>query len=457
VARDATAIEAARSERLLRFVLGLFDGGDRGGAPPADLRVVSLLERGVREARSLNDDPRPRAEMLLTLGRVYQQLGDLESADKLLSDALDHRLTRPDESPSDLVLSLVAMSELRVDQARLDDAQQFAGDALKRADAALQPADPARVSALIARGRIEREKGEYEAATATLGQVIAGLDPGTSSGPYADALFALAETRFYLGDLAAAERLSTQALDMSRQLRGANHPDVADALLNLAAIATSRGQHAESERLTRQALDIFVAWFGEDHPESASAMTQLAQSLSAQQRYDEGLSLLQKAISVQARTFGERHPRTAFVHNALGLMAFQANDLARAATAFQRAAEGYGASAGTHFQEGVSFANLGSVYLAQGNNSRAEGMFRRALDIYAAVLPADHVNVGIGQAKLGRALLRQRRDREAAAALQLADDILSRQPGPESTWLKSTREDLASIGRSEESRPFQDR
>jgi Tfp pilus assembly protein PilF len=61
-------------------------------------------------------------------------------------------------------------------------------------------------------------------------------------------------------------------------------------------------------------------------------------------------------------------------------------------------------------QEGVSFANLGSVYLAQGDNARAEEMFRRALDIYAPVLPADHVNFGIARAKLGRALLRQRRE-----------------------------------------------
>ena len=134
-------------------------------------------------------------------------------------------------------------------------------------------------------------------------------------------------------------------------------------------------------------------------------------------------------------------------------MAFQANDFDRAAAAFERAAEGYGASAGTHFQEGVSFANLGSVYLAQGDNPRAEGIFRRALDIYARVLPTDHVNVGIAQAKLGRALLRQRRGREAENALQQAEDILARQPGPESTWLKSTREDLASIRQTDERQP----
>ena len=141
-AQTATAVQAARSERLLRFVLGLFDGGDRGGAPPADLRVVSLLERGVREARSLDDDPRAQAEMFLTLGRVYQELGDLERADDLLTDALDYRLARPDDQPAEVVLSLVAMSELRLDQARLDDAQQLAEDALERAGRTLTPTNP---------------------------------------------------------------------------------------------------------------------------------------------------------------------------------------------------------------------------------------------------------------------------------------------------------------------------
>ena len=136
---DATAVQAARSDRLLRFVLGLFEGGDRGGAPAADLRVVSLLERGVREARSLDDDPRAQAEMFLTLGRVYQELGDLESADDLLTAALDSRLSRPGEQPADVVMSLVALSELRLDQARLDDAQQLAEDALERATRTLGP------------------------------------------------------------------------------------------------------------------------------------------------------------------------------------------------------------------------------------------------------------------------------------------------------------------------------
>ena len=155
-ARAATAAEAARSERLLRFMLGLFDGGDRGGAPPAELRVVSLLERGVQEARTLENDPRAQTEMLHTLGRVYQELGDLENADRLLSEALDRRLTRLADQPADIVASLVALSELRLAQARLDEAQRLADDALERAARTLAPNELPRISALTALGRVQR-------------------------------------------------------------------------------------------------------------------------------------------------------------------------------------------------------------------------------------------------------------------------------------------------------------
>ena len=88
-ARAETRAEASRSDRLLKFVLSLFEGGTAGGAPPADLRVVSLLERGVREAEGLSADPPARAELVETLGQIYLELGDLDRADGLLAGGAD--------------------------------------------------------------------------------------------------------------------------------------------------------------------------------------------------------------------------------------------------------------------------------------------------------------------------------------------------------------------------------
>jgi serine/threonine-protein kinase len=127
------------------------------------------------------------------------------------------------------------------------------------------------------------------------------------------------------------------------------------------------------------------------------------------------------------------------------MLAFMADDLERAAREFALAADGYGTAAGSHFQQGVSLANLGSVHLQHEDYGRARASFEEALRIYAEVLPDTHPNVAITRMKLGRTLLRQQRFDEARSHLEAAERVLAAQPGPESTWLKAAREDLAVV------------
>lgn len=240
-----------------------------------------------------------------------------------------------------------------------------------------------------------------------------------------------------------AEQESTRALTLARETQGMRHPGVAEALINLGAIASVRGALPDAERQFREAVALLQGWFGDDHPATASAKTSLAQTLGTLERYAEGQTLLEAALATQRRVFGERHPRTAFVHNELGLLAFRRDDFARAATEFAAAAAAYLAAG--HPQAGVSTANLGSVHLAAGAYRPAEEAFRRALELYATSLPPDHLNVGVAMGKLGRSVLRQKRVAEARPLLERAEQVLAKQPGGESTWLKAAREDLASL------------
>ncbi len=54
LARNAAQAQAARTERIQRFMLNLFDGGDHEAGPSEDLRVKALIDRGVQEARALS-------------------------------------------------------------------------------------------------------------------------------------------------------------------------------------------------------------------------------------------------------------------------------------------------------------------------------------------------------------------------------------------------------------------
>ncbi|MEZ5293226.1 MAG: tetratricopeptide repeat protein [Vicinamibacterales bacterium] len=445
-ARAATEAAAVRAERRLQFLLDLFDGGGRGEAPPADLRVLSLLDRGVREADLLASDPEAQADLFNTLGRVSLELGDLDRADRLLSDALAVRRATADADPAGLVTGLVAMADLRRVQARLDDAERLAHDALAEADRRLREDDPVRLAAVTAVGRVQGDRGDYTSAIATLERAIALYPPGgATERDAAVAVKALADDYFYVGDMARAETESRRALEMNGRTRGSQHPEVGQALINLGAIASARQQLPEAERFLRDALAIIETWFGRQHPQTASAQTSLAQVLYKLAKYDDAQALLDEAVETQQRVFGPLHPKTAFVHNEAGLLAFTADDLARAAREFELAAAGYGTAAGSHFQQGVSLANLGSVHLQREDYRRAQAIFEQAIAIYAEVLPDDHPNVAITRMKLGRALLRQQQFDKARSHLEAAERILAAQPGPESTWLKAAREDLAVV------------
>src|SRR6185295_2045678 len=84
IARNKALAEAARTQRIQRFMTNLFQGGDEAAGPADSLRVVTLLDRGVQDAKDLSAEPEVQAELYVTLGSIYQQLGRFDEADALL-------------------------------------------------------------------------------------------------------------------------------------------------------------------------------------------------------------------------------------------------------------------------------------------------------------------------------------------------------------------------------------
>ena len=119
-ARDEAQAEATRTRRIQAFMLDLFRGGDDGTGPADTLRVLTVVDRGVRQARALDREPAVQAELYQTLGGLYQKLGRLGRADTLLNSALRQRRALGPAAQSDLIESVVALALLRADQARLD-------------------------------------------------------------------------------------------------------------------------------------------------------------------------------------------------------------------------------------------------------------------------------------------------------------------------------------------------
>ena len=256
-ARDAALAEAARTGRIQRFVTQLFQGGDVAAGPAESLRVVTLVDRGVQEARSLASEPAIQAEMLQTLGGIYQKLGNLDRADSLLRESLERRTAGGADSTPEVAAGLVALGLLRTDQARFAPAESLARAGLAIAVSRLPAGHPQVAEATEALGRVLVEKGDYEAAIPVLREAVARrASAGDGTAEYAGALYELANANFYAGNYDASDSLNRRVLEIHRRVHGERHPSVSDDLINLGAgqferrVAVVRHVELEQERVS---------------------------------------------------------------------------------------------------------------------------------------------------------------------------------------------------------------
>ena len=443
-ARDAALAEVNRTQRVQKFLVSLFEGGDTFVGPADSLRVVTLVDRGVQEARGLAGEPAIQAELLETLGGVTTKLGQLARADTLLTQALDDRkrLLGPDNA--EVAHTMISLSALRVAEAKYDSAVVLSRNALAMSTRHLAPDHPQIAQATEALATALENKGSYKDALAAFTAASKLRMRGSKPTPELTTnLTGIANNYFYLGNYVAADSFSRRALAASQQVFGPQHPHVAEDLVNVGAVQYELGKYEQAERIYREALAINTQWYGVNHQVTASNLTMLGRALQARAKSNEADSVLRIALGIQERVYGPVHPRVASALNDIAAVALARKQYSVAETIYVRVVNIYNTVYnGKHWYIGIGIANLGSVYMAEGDKVRAEHEFHRALAMYATTLPPNHVNVGITTIKLGRALLRQHRYQEAVTQTTAGYDIVSKQTIPSIGWLQNARRDL---------------
>ena len=301
IARNAALAEAARTQRVLQFMFGLFKGNDDEAGPPEGLRVVTVLDRGVERAEALGHEPEIQAELYRTLGGSYEQLGKYDRANQLLDSAL--RLDRASPHPNDLSIAddLQGKALLDSDQGNYKEAEALARESMDIVQRH-HPSDPVRQAKAIATlGSVLNDSGNYKEASQVLNQAVELLskrDP--SSVELSDTLSLLADAELSLGHYEIADSLSRRALAIDRGIYGEQHPAVSDDLINLGQLQELWGHYSQAEQYDRQALQITKNWYGADHPDTARKSVILAQTLSYEGKVDEAESLLRQALPDRA-------------------------------------------------------------------------------------------------------------------------------------------------------------
>jgi serine/threonine-protein kinase len=443
-ARNVALREAERTQRIQRFTLNLFEGGDKVAGPADSLRVVTLVDRGLQDARSLASDPAMEAELDVTLGSIYQKLGKLARADSLISAALAKRRALYGPEHPEVAATLVALGSLRVDQAQFEEAERLSRAGLEMSKRTLPANHPSIVKATVAVGRALQERGAYDRAIPVLQEAVRlNSLPGAEPADLATSLSSLADAHFYSGHYAISDSLNRRVLSMYKQLYGERHPLVADILINLGASQLDRGNYPEAETFDRQALEITRAFYGDNHQETAAQLTMLGRALVYERKFDDAAAILRQALAIRERVYGPVHPLVASTVNELGNIAINLERYDEAEADFRRMLDIYRVVYGDkHYLIGIATSNLAGAYYGRHQYARAEQLYRDAVRRFTEAQGGAHMNTGIARMKLGRALLRQNRFGEAQVETLAGYDIMAKQANPAVTFLQNARKDL---------------
>ena len=82
----------------------------------------------------------------------------------------------------------------------------------------------------------------------------------------------------------------------------------------------SQAKYQEAEPLFLQALAITEQALGENHPDVATSLSSLAKSYYSQGRYEEAEPLYLQALAIAEEALGENHPNTVTIRKNLQRM-----------------------------------------------------------------------------------------------------------------------------------------
>jgi tetratricopeptide (TPR) repeat protein len=335
--------EAATARQTSEFLVEIFQVVDPGEARGATVTARDILDRGAaRIDRDLAEQPVVRANLLLTMGRVYTGLGLYEPAKDMLSRAL----------------------ALRDDLRTAPSVEGVAtGNALG--------------AALYLKGEYDAAEEVYAAAWTAAQALYPDGDAAVT-----EALNGLAALSSQREDFAAAVQRFSEALAIDRRLHGDVHPDVARTLSGLAEAFMYLERYDESEAAFRESLSIRRATLGDDHPLVADTLNNLGTELYFAGRVDEAEPFFREAVQRYRAILGTEHTFVSSIQNNLGRLLLERGDLDGALPVLTEAlATDRKLKDPDHDDLIFTLNNLGLVRLGLGHAAEALPLFEEALRI----------------------------------------------------------------------------
>ena len=322
--RDRATRERDRATRITDFMTGMFKVSDPSQARGNKVTAREILDKASKEIDpGLSKDPELQAQMMLTMGNVYEKLGLYPQAQSLVTQAVDIRRRVLGPEHPDTLRTMASLGVNYIDQGRYAEAEKILRETLDARRRVLGPDHPDTLQSMNDLGIVLNAEGRFADAENVLGdaleiktRVLGPENPATVNS-MENVGNVLEEEDHH----AEAEKLYREALDIRRRVQGPDAPQTVSAMNNLGNIIDNEGHHAEAEQLLRDSLEIESRVLGPEHPDTLRSMHNLGDILYEEGRYAEAEKILRETLNISRRVLGLEHPDTAASIYSLGSIA----------------------------------------------------------------------------------------------------------------------------------------
>lgn len=417
-ARERAELEAATSRQVTDFVADLFRSSSPSELRGEDLTAGELLERGLaRIDENLVGRPLVLAQLQSVLGSAYLDLGNYETAEQLLRQALDAQQRGLGEEHPSTLKTLSGLASVAAQRGNLQEAGSLFEDILETYERTRGPEHQDTLDTRSHLAKVVRQLGDFAEAAEIQAALLEGYrrtnQLATLNG--IKAVTGLAISTIQGGDPQRAIPYFEQALELSREVLGPGHRQTITAINNMAVTYQVIGQPERALPYSFETYEQSLEVYGPDHPVSIRSATNLATTLRQTGRLEDARAYAQGAL-----------------------------ELARAHLP------------PSHAGLDVALTEVGQVELASGNYERAEANFRELLAIEREHLGETHMYTIGTQLKAASAIAGQNRLGEAAALIESAIETMVQTQGSGHHEVLLAEHQLAQIrareGRYEEAR-----
>lgn len=373
--------KAAKINKFLQKMLASADPRAVG----KDAKVVEVLQIAADSIeKDFDNQPEIVADLRTTIGLTFLSIGQIDSAEPHLTEALEIRKSLFGLEHHETAMSLNNFGKL-----------------------------------LQAKGDLRAAEKPYRQALAILRRVR-----GTDALDIASVLGNLGYLLMLGAKYEEAKAAHHEELQILCHRLGENHSDFARTLSNLANVFSITGDKQTAETMHRKAFAVMQKFYGGEHPDVALAMLHLAITVMYD-KPDEAENLFRQCLKLRRRFFGDGHAETAWSLFYLGDVLMKKKDYERAIECAREILSWRDCSIpDTHSIINSALLLLARCSLETNRPAEAETLLRECVVLRRETLPPEHWLIATAEGYLAESLWQTGRFDEAAYLLKKSCETL---------------------------------